>query len=136
MYYFSKLSKKTFNSEGVHIPMDDNSLLYQYYLDFINNNGVVEEVEKFQNEVEEISVPETVSQMRLRKALILSGISIQSIDEAISAIQDDTQRELIYTMWEYAVVFERSDAILNQMVSTLGISQNQLDQIFINAQNL
>lgn len=136
MYYFSKLSKKIFNSEGVHIPMDDNSLLYLDYLNFINNNGIVEEVEKFQNEVEEISVPGTVSQMRLRKALILSGISIQSIYTAISAIQDDMQRELIYTMWEYAVVFERSDETLNQMASALGISQNQLDQIFINAQNL
>ena len=136
MYYFSKLSKKTFNSNGEEIPMDDNSLLYQEYLNFINNNGIVEEVEKFQNEVEEISVPGTVSQMRLRKALILAGISISSINDTIAAIVDDTQRELIYSMWEYAVVFERSDATLNQMASTLGITQIQLDQLFINAQNL
>lgn len=136
MYYFSKLSKKIFNSDGVHIPMDDNSLLYQDYLDFINSNGIVEEVEKFQNEVEELIVPNAVSQMRLRKALILAGISISSINDAIAAIADDTQRELIYTMWEYAVVFERSDATLNQMATALGISQNQLDQLFVNAQNL
>lgn len=136
MYYFSKLSKKTFNSDGIEIPMDDSSWLYHEYLNFINNNGIVEEVEKFQDEVEELIVPNAVSQMRLRKALILAGISVSSINDAIAAIVDDTQRELIYTMWEYAVVFERSDVTLNQMATALGISQNQLDQLFINAQNL
>lgn len=136
MYYFSKLSKKTFNSDGIEIPMDDSSWLYHEYLNFINNNGIVEEVEKFQDEVEELIVPNAVSQMRLRKALILAGISNSSINDAIAAIVDDTQRELIFTMWEYAVVFERSDATLNQMAAALGITQIQLDLLFINAQNL
>lgn len=82
--------------------------------------------------IRKASVPETISQMRLRKQLILSGISIPSIYAAIEQIEDQTQRDLVYTMWEYAVVFERADEILNQMVNILNISQEQLDQIFIN----
>lgn len=81
-------------------------------------------------------VPETISQMRLRKQLILSGISIQSIYDSIDQIADVTQRDLIYTMWEYAVVFERTDATLNQMASMLQISQEQLDQLFIEGNKL
>lgn len=82
--------------------------------------------------IRKASVPETISQMRLRKQLILSGISIPSIYAAIEQIEDQTQRDLVYTMWEYAVVFERADETLNQMALVLNISQEQLDQIFIN----
>ena len=35
-------------------------------------------------------------------------------------------------MWEYAVVFDRNNAELNAMAQMLNISQEQLDDIFIN----
>ena len=76
-------------------------------------------------------VPESISQMKLRKQLILSGISIASIDALIQTLPQPN-RDLIYTMWEYAVVFDRSNSELNEMAEMLGISQEQLDDIFIN----
>lgn len=82
--------------------------------------------------IRKASVPETINQMRLRKQLILSGISIPSIYAAIEQIEDQTQRDLVYTMWEYAVVFERSNTELNAIAEMLNISQEQLDEIFIN----
>lgn len=98
----------------------------------------------FQNEVwiegatpEEIAeanrakVPESISQMKLRKQLILIGISISSIDALIKTLPQPN-RDLIYTMWEYAVVFDRNNAELNAMAQMLNISQEQLDDIFIN----
>ena len=36
------------------------------------------------------------------------------------------------TKWEYAVVFDRENAELNAMAEMLGITQEQLDEIFIN----
>ena len=82
-------------------------------------------------EQEVIEVPESISQMKLRKQLILSGISIDSIDALIQSLQKPN-KDLIYTMWEYAVVFDRSNSYLNQMVQMLGITSEQLDEIFIN----
>ena len=76
-------------------------------------------------------VPESISQMKLRKQLILSGISIASIDALIQTLPQPN-RDLIYTMWEYAVVFDRSNPELNAMAEMLNISQEQLDEIFIN----
>lgn len=76
-------------------------------------------------------VPESISQMKLRKQLILSGISIASIDALIQQLPQPN-RDLIYTMWEYAVVFDRANAELNAMAEMLGITQEQLDEIFIN----
>ena len=76
-------------------------------------------------------VPESISQMKLRKQLILSGISINSIDALIQSLPQPN-RDLIYTMWEYAVVFDRNNTELNAMAQMLNISKEQLDNIFIN----
>ena len=76
-------------------------------------------------------VPESISQMKLRKQLVLSGISIASIDALIQSLPQPN-RDLIYTMWEYAVVFDRNNPELNAMAEMLNISQEQLDNIFIN----
>lgn len=76
-------------------------------------------------------VPESISQMKLRKQLILSGISISSIDNLIQSLPQP-DRDIIYTMWEYAVVFDRVNPELNAMAQMLGITQEQLDNIFIN----
>lgn len=86
-------------------------------------------------EANKAKVPESISQMKLRKQLILSGVSIASIDALIQQLPQPN-RDLIYTMWEYAVVFDRSNSELNAMAEMLGISQEQLDEIFINGNKL
>ena len=78
-----------------------------------------------------IVVPDSISQMKLRKQLVLSGISIASIDALIQSLPQPN-RDLIYTMWEYAVVFDRQNPELNAMAQMLEITQQQLDEIFIN----
>jgi len=78
-----------------------------------------------------IIVPNSISQMKLRKQLILSGISIASVDALIQSLPQPN-RDLIYTMWEYAVVFDRSNPELNAMAQMLNITKQQLDEIFIN----
>jgi hypothetical protein len=80
-------------------------------------------------------VPVSISQMKLRKQLILSGISISSIDTLIHQLPQPN-KDLIYTMWEYAVVFDRINPELNAMAEMLGITQEQLDDIFIKGNEL
>ena len=82
-------------------------------------------------ELNKTIVPESISQMKLRKQLILSGIAISSIDALIQSLPQPN-RDLIYTMWEYAVVFDRNNPELNAMSQMLNISSEQLDEIFIN----
>ena len=80
-------------------------------------------------------VSESISQMKLRKQLIISGISIASIDALIQSLPQP-DRDLIYTMWEYAVVFDRTNPELNAMAQMLQITPEQLDEIFINGNKL
>ena len=81
-------------------------------------------------------IPKSVKNMKLRLALIQSGISISSIDAAIQAIEDTTVRESIQTMWEYAEYYERENTQLIAMAASLGITDEQLDQLFILAETL
>jgi len=81
--------------------------------------------------IEDAKIPESISQMKLRKQLIISGISISSIDDLIQSLPQPN-RDLIYTMWEYAAVFDRNNPELNAMAQMLQITSEQLDEIFIN----
>jgi hypothetical protein len=94
-------------------------------------NGVLVEGATSEEIASLIIVPDSISQMKLRKQLILSGISIASIDALIQSLPQPN-RDLIYTMWEYAVVFDRHNPELNAMSQMLEITQQQLDEIFIN----
>ena len=89
--------------------------------------------------VEEINytlVPKTIPQMNMRLQLISSGIPIASIYAMIDAIPDVAQKEMVYSKWEYAVYFHRNDATLNQIATALGLTQLQVDNLFINGNKI
>jgi len=79
-----------------------------------------------------VEVSDPISKMKLKIQLVLNGISMQSILDTIDLIPDVTQREIIKIKWNDAVYFERNDVELNMMAAMLGITQVELDQIFIN----
>ena len=134
MYRISKISGKEYFND-IEIPRDDTTQLYLNRCEFLANGGEFIEFEGTPEEIAEANkqvVPESISQMKFRKQLILSGISIASIDSLIQSLPQPN-RDLIYTMWEYAVVFDRSNPELNAMSQMLQITSEQLDDIFINA---
>ena len=133
MYTLSLLTGNEYYN-GILIPQDDTNELFKKRCDFLENGGQFEIIESTPEEIAEANksiVPESISQMKLRKQLVLSGISIASIDALIQSLPQPN-RDLIYTMWEYAVVFDRNNPELNAMAEMLNISQEQLDNIFIN----
>jgi len=77
-------------------------------------------------------VPQEISPMRLRTQLITSGITIKSIDDMINGLPDGLEKDLITIKWEYSLVFERQDKTLIQMAYMLGLTDEDLDNLFIN----
>ncbi|WP_339834945.1 hypothetical protein [uncultured Flavobacterium sp.] len=110
--------------------------LSNYPLDKWNVLTTILQGEEYLIELEYIGiVPYEISQINLRKQLILNNISIKSIDALIQTLPNP-DRELIYTMWEYAVVFDRDSEELNQMAQMLGVTSEKLDELFINGNKL
>ena len=113
----------------VNNPLPENSNFLKFKLE---NNIWVEGATK--EEIEEnrkLSIPDPISKMRLRMQLVKMNIPLVSIDNAIDGIEDPLQRELTSIMWNDAVTFDRYDSSLNNIGSALGLTQEQIDYIFI-----
>ena len=81
-------------------------------------------------EINKVVVPQSVTNAQFRLALIDSGISISNINNYISSIEDETQKDTIISLWEYANYFERTNTQLGAMAQLLGLSSEQLDGLF------
>ncbi|WP_412464197.1 hypothetical protein [Flavobacterium mekongense] len=86
-------------------------------------------------EAKKASVPETVSRRQLRLALVLSSFDLSMIDAQINQLPEPN-RSFALIAWNDAIVFERKDALLNQLAGQLGLTEDNLDDLFINASKL
>lgn len=94
--------------------------------DYYWNNGVWTQYQ--------VSVPESVSARQIRLWLINNGIQLSQVEDAINNIQDPITRETIKVEWEYAPYVERNHPMLVPLAQALGLTENQVDTAFIQAQ--
>lgn len=80
-------------------------------------------------------VPVSVSPRQFRIALVLSGISLSSIEAIIDSLPPPN-KEIALIAWEYSVEFQRDNPLINQLALLLGVSSKQIDDIFILASTL
>lgn len=81
------------------------------------------------------SVPVSVTRRQAKQALLLNGL-LASVQPAIDAIPDAAQRAMIQIEWDDSQVFERDRPALIALGSALGLSDTQLDNLFIEASQL
>lgn len=81
------------------------------------------------------SVPETVSRRQLRLALAFAQFDLSQIDQQINQLPEPNKTFALIA-WNDAVVFERNDVLLNQLAGQLGLTEDNLDDLFINAGKL
>ena len=81
------------------------------------------------------SVPVSVTRRQAKQALLLNGL-LANVQPAIDAIPDATQRAMIQIEWDDSQVFERDRPALITLGSALGLSDIQLDTLFIGAAQL
>ena len=82
-----------------------------------------------------VVVPQSVTRRQARQALLLAGL-LDSVEPAINAIPDATQRRLSLIEWQDSLEFERNRPLLVSMGTALGLTSAQLDQLFITAASL
>jgi hypothetical protein len=138
MYKISQLTGiEYFNN--IKIPQDDTSELYQQRCAFLNNGGVFEIVEATPEEIAELNkpiVPATISAMRLKLQLFDLGITDEDIFEDIDSIPEfmfsTADKEKAKIKYKTATTFERVNGELNFIATMEGLTQEQVDEIFIN----
>ncbi len=74
----------------------------------------------------------SVTMRQARLALLGAGL-LDDVDAAIAAIPDATQRRAAEIEWEYAQTVDRDSPFTQQLAGGLGITPEQMDQLFTQA---
>ncbi len=72
---------------------------------------------------------QAVTPRQMRIALVMSGISLSTIEALIDNLPEPTKTVTKVT-WEYSVEFQRNNPLLNTMAPILGLNKEQVDSLF------
>lgn len=86
-------------------------------------------------EKERSLLPKCVSQRQLRTQLVLNGFDLNDIQIAINELSEPN-KSIAQIAWDYAITFERDSTLLMCLATNLGLTQNEVDTIFLNASKL
>lgn len=82
-------------------------------------------------------VPEKVTARQAVEALLRSGVTEAQIEASLAAIPDAAQRAIAQNLWRRSNDFERTNPVLIALATqSLGMTEAQLDQLFITAATL
>lgn len=98
-------------------------------------DGVKWVLEKDIEEIEREYMPKCVSQRQLRTQLVLNGFDLNSVQLAINELSEPN-KSIAQIAWDYAITFERDSPLLMCLATNLGLTQNEVDTIFLNASKL
>ena len=82
-----------------------------------------------------VQIPDKITRRQAKQQLLIAGL-LHLVQPAIDAIADPMQRELAQIYWTESNDFERNNPFLIQLARTIGITDSQLDQLFIEASKL
>ena len=80
-------------------------------------------------------VPQTVTRRQARQALLLAGL-LDNVQPAIDSIADPVQRSMARIEWDDSQQFERKRPLLIALAAALGLGEEALDNLFIQAAQL
>ncbi len=78
----------------------------------------------------------TLTARQLRLGLIDNGFSLAQVDAAIDALPDGAEKEKARIEWLYAGEFKRDHPLLVTIATELGISAEQFETMWVEAQKL
>ena len=82
-----------------------------------------------------ITAVQVVTPRQMRIALVMSGISLETIESLINSLPEPN-KTITRVTWEYSVEFQRNNPLLIAMAPALGLSSGQIDDLFLMASKL
>lgn len=88
-------------------------------------------VQEFGNPVQISPIPQSVTMRQARLALLGAG-KLAEVDAAIAALSEPT-RTAAQIEWEYSNEVQRHNGIVSQLGPALGLTDAQIDALFVAA---
>lgn len=132
MNYYITPQGTIFNEDNVVIHPDDNNPLWLDYVNFLTNGGTLEYVSY---ELEEtLDVPLEVALWKLR--FVLSEMRLEDlVTSAIEQLPELHKKAATY-IWNYGNSVDRYSSTISFIQGHLGLSEDQVNQIFIQANSI
>jgi hypothetical protein len=99
-------------------------------------NGWVEAVGEYATIPTPVVIPDSVTMAQARKALNQHGITAAMVDTAIAGIEDDGERTDAQIDWEFATHVRRDSELVVSLGAELGLSESEIDALFVEAVKL
>lgn len=138
MYEISELTGNIYFN-GVLVPQDDTTPMWQAYWQHKQSGGEIVFVEATDEEITEANkpkVPCSISRMRLKLELFERNITVEDIVDTITSIPSsvfsEAEKQKALIKFQEATSYDRYNADLNLIATLMGLSQQDLDEIFIN----
>lgn len=136
--YYLDQNNLIFSIEGYHGTVKEGFSKNQNFVkpklldDYFIEDATPEEIAESNKPI----VPQTISAMRLKLQLFDLGITDQDIFDDIDSIPEamfsTADKEKAKIKYKTATTFERTNGELNFVATMEGLTQEQVDQIFIN----
>ena len=81
-----------------------------------------------------VQVPQSVTMRQARLALLGAG-KLAAVEVAIEALPSP-QKEAAWIEWEYAATVERNSPLIQQLAPALGLTEAEMDALFLQAASL
>lgn len=122
------------NEIGVEVNTENIEKMSTYIKPFLVNGVITESAT--QQEIDDFrksQVPQTASKMRFFLALFNIGITRTMVYDEINKIQDADLKEIILIKFDLSQEFDRKDEHLILLANQFNISDIELDNLFIQA---
>ena len=110
------------------------------YEEYVSKCNEVMIAPRFNSENEPVLPPEPglppepkISARQVRLWLIGKGVSLSLVEQAIDGIEDSILKEKTRVEWEYAPYIERSHPMLVPLSLILGLTEQDIDEAFVEA---
>ena len=138
MKYFKTKYGTIINESNVVIPMQEGNELYNGYVSYLQNDGELFETDFLTDtdlSIERVEIlPQEVQLWRVRVILKLGGLE-SAIETALNGLDEPTKTGALY-IWNYGTTVERSSQTVLLIQSVLGLTDTQVDEIFIQANSI
>lgn len=141
MFYKSKITGNVYKFENdiyTLIIQDDNNILYQGQLQWLKDGNSIEAFDGLPEEIAEANkpiVPDKVTAIQFIAQLSFEGISEANIMAVIDTL-NEPDRTVAKVSYNRAVYFERTNPFISLIGQAFNKSEDDLDNIFINASNI
>ena len=136
-YYIYKATDSTFVKSNYYDVAPDYSTTTAPVVDvsYAKWNGSVWVDYRTPAQILKAQCPDSVTRKQLKLQLTLSGFNMSTIDTAINSLPEPN-KSIALISWNDSSEFDRNNPLLQALASMLGLTDSELDQIFIDASKL